>query len=196
MLGLRVRKVAAAAISLLILIGCSCKANQEEVEMDNYSIALQKTDPGAVPLLEQGSVAEQEAIARFSAFYQVFSTEVIRKDIRAVYAPHAYFRDPFKEVIGADDIEEYFLKSAETIHECTFEIEDVAVHEGDYYFRWIMNLTTKRYRDEPIRAPGMSHVRFDEKGMVVFHQDYWDSSVIYEKVLLLGSTIRWIKRQF
>ena len=138
MLTIRVRKAAAAAILLFILIGYSCRASQEGVEMDNYSIALQKTDPGAVPLLKQGSVTEKEAIARFSALYQVFSEEVIRKDIRAVYAPNDYFRDPFKEVIGADEIEEYFLKSAETIHECRFEIEDVAVHDGDYYFRWIM----------------------------------------------------------
>ena len=136
------------------------------------------------------------ALERFENFYQVFSEEVVRRDIRSVYAAQAYFRDPFKEVIGIDAIEEYFLKSAETVHECTFDITDIAVHEGNYYFRWTMHLITKRYKDKPIHAPGMSHVRFDEKGMVTFHQDYWDAGVVYEKVFLLGSVIRWIKSQF
>ncbi len=164
--------------------------------MEHYSKALEKTDPVAVPVLERGSATEQEAIARFSAFYQVFSEEVIRQDVRTVYAKDAYFGDVFKEVQGLDNIEEYFLKSAETIHECTFDIQDIAVHDGNYYFRWTMNLTTKRYRDKPIQAKGMSHVRFDREGKIIFHQDYWDSGVIYEKVPVIGAVIRWIKGKF
>ena len=188
----------AATLTILVLIPfvCSCTGSREEVEMDGYFQALGDTDPGKITIPEGGSATEREAIVRFSDFYQVFSEEVIRKDVRNVYAPTAYFGDPFKVVEGVDEIEEYFLKSAETIHECTFDIVDVASHDGDYYFRWIMNLTLKRYRNKPVRAVGMSHVRFDQKGMVVFHQDYWDSSVIYEKVLGLGSVIRWIKGRF
>ena len=146
--------------------------------------------------LAPGSAEEKVALERFEKFYQEFSEDVVRRDIRKVYAAEAYFRDPFKEVIGIDAIEEYFLNSAETVHECTFDITDVAVHEGNYYFRWTMHLVTKRYKDKPIDAPGMSHVRFDENGMVTFHQDYWDAGVVYEKVFLLGSVIRWIKGQF
>ena len=164
--------------------------------MDHYGKALQRTNPATSSCLEPGSDREREALDRFTAFYQIFSEEVVRRDLRAVYAPDAYFRDPFKEVMGINEIEEYFLKSAETVHECTFEIVDIAVHEGEYYFRWTMNLVTKRYRNKPIQAPGMSHVRYDENGMVVFHQDYWDAGVVYEKIFVLGSVIRWIKGQF
>ena len=88
------------------------------------------------------------------------------------------------------------LKSAETVHTAGFDIQDVAVHEGNYYFRWVMDLTTKRWKDEPITTVGMSHVRFDRDGRVTFHQDYWDTSVVYEKVPVMGSVIRWIRRQF
>lgn len=184
------------AVFLLLLIGCSGTPNGEDVEMHQYAKALQETDSARVAVLERGSAREQEALARFSAFYKIFSEEVVRKDVRAVYASNAYFRDPFKEVIGIDDLEAYFMKSTETIQSCTFDISDVAVHEGNYYFRWVMDLTTKRYSAKPIQAPGMSHVRFDENGKVVFHQDYWDSGVVYEQVFLLGSVIRWIKNQF
>jgi hypothetical protein len=196
----RLGKPGAAAATLtvlfLTLFVCSCTASRQEVEMEGYFHALGETEPGKINMPDEGSAAEKEAFSRFTEFYQVFSEEVIRKDVRNLYAPEAYFRDPFKGVEGIEEIEEYFLKSAETIHECTFDIVDVAGDDGEYYFRWIMNLTLKRYRDKPIRAVGMSHVRFDEKGMVVFHQDYWDSGVIFDKVFGLGSVIRWIKGKF
>jgi len=164
--------------------------------MEQYAEALKQTDPATIPTLDPGSEAEKEAIQRFTDFYQVFSAEIIRKDVRSVYAETAYFADPFKEVQGIQAIEEYFLKSAEAIHECTFDIQDVAIHEGNYYFRWVMHLITKREKDEPVHALGMSHVRFNRQGMVSFHQDYWDSSIIYEKVPVMGWVIRWIRGKF
>jgi hypothetical protein len=185
-------------ICLLIFIasGCAATTHQEEYEMNTYFKVLDETDPTKVGNLEPGSDEEKEAIARFTTFYAVFSADVIKKGVKNLYAEDAYFRDVYKTVRGRDSIEAYFLKSAETVHECTFDIQDIAVHEGNYYFRWIMHLTTKRWKDEPIKAVGMSHVRFDKEGMVIFHQDYWDSSIIYEKVPIMGSVIRWIKRQF
>jgi ketosteroid isomerase-like protein len=179
-----------------IVSGCAPKSHQEGYEMNNYFKVLDETDPAKIATLEPGSDKEKEAIARFNAFYAVFSADSIIKGVKNLYAEDAYFRDVYKTVRGRDSIEAYFLKSAETIHECTFDIQDIAVHEGNYYFRWIMNLTTKRWKDEPITAVGMSHVRFDKEGMVIFHQDYWDSSIIYEKIPIMGSVIRWIKKQF
>jgi limonene-1,2-epoxide hydrolase len=179
-----------------IVSGCVATTHQEEYEMNTYFKALDETDPVNIGTLEEGTDEENEAISRFTAFYAVFSADVIKKGVRNLYAENAYFRDVYKTVQGRDSIEAYFLKSAETIHECTFDIQDIAVHEGNYYFRWIMHLTTKRWKDQPITAVGMSHVRFDKEGMVIFHQDYWDSSIIYEKVPIMGSVIRWIKRQF
>jgi len=186
----------ALGICLIMLSACAGTGNQEDYTMQNYQHALDTTHPHTVGSPDPGSVTEQEAIALFKSFYAVFAEDSIRERTRTVYAENAYFRDGYKEVSGVDNIEAYFLKSADTIHECTFDIQDVAVHDGNYYFRWIMHLTTKRWKDEPIKAVGMSHVRFDQDGRVTFHQDYWDTSIIYEKVPVMGSVIRWIKKQF
>jgi hypothetical protein len=180
----------------IFMIGCSAGKNQEGYGMENYIRALEITDPQTTETIQPDSETEKHAIERFKSFYAVFSSDIIKKDVRNVYAETAYFRDGYREVQGRDAIEAYFLKSAETVHECTFDIQDVSVHNGNYYFRWIMHLTTKRWKDEPITAVGMSHVRYDRDGMVTFHQDYWDTSVIYEKVPIMGSVIRWIKQQF
>ena len=189
------RRMFLHVIILVVLMGCGGKGFKEGTEM-LYNKMLVDTDPKKIETVQPDSEKEREAIDRFTSFYQVFSTEIIKNKIKTVYAESAYFRDGYREVRGLENIEAYFLKSAETVHECTFDIQDVAIHEGNYYFRWVMNLTTKRWKDEPITAVGMSHVRFDKDGKVIFHQDYWDTSLVYEKIPIMGSVIRWVRKQF
>jgi hypothetical protein len=41
----------------------------------------------------------------------------------------------------------------------------------------------------------MSHVRYDKNGKIIFHQDYWDTGVILEKIPVLGTIITWIRNR-
>ena len=41
----------------------------------------------------------------------------------------------------------------------------------------------------------MSHVRFNETVAKFFHQDYWDTSIIYEEAPVLGRMITWIRKR-
>jgi hypothetical protein len=189
------RFLLAAALLLPLVGGCVHKA-REGVEMIRYEKALAESDPAKAGMLQPGSPEEREAVARFKEFYKVFSAEGIRKSLRGLYADGAYFRDGFKEVVGIEAMETYFLNSAEGVQSCTFDIRETSVHEGNYYFRWIMDLTMKRSPNDPIRTVGMSHVRFDRSGKVSFHQDYWDTGAVYEKLPVLGAVIRWIKAKF
>ena len=191
----RTRNLVLIVIVILIAGGCAHRG-QEGGDMIRYETILAETDPAKVAGPQPGSELEKEAIARFVDFYRVFSSEAIRKGLRGLYADGAYFRDGFKEVVGIEAMEAYFLNSAEGIQTCTFDIQETAVHGGNYYFRWVMHLTMKRYPDDSIRTVGMSHVRFDAKGKVIFHQDYWDTGVVYEKIPVMGAVIRWIKKKF
>lgn len=182
-------------VVLLIAGGCAHRG-EEGGDMIRYEKALAETDPAKVSGLQTGSELEKEAIERFKAFYRVFSTEVIRKELRGLYADSAYFRDGFKEVVGIDAMEAYFLNSAEGIQSCTFDIQETAAHQGNYYFRWVMHLSMKRSPDDPIRTVGMSHVRYNDGGKVIFHQDYWDTGAVYEKIPVMGAVIRWIRKKF
>jgi limonene-1,2-epoxide hydrolase len=180
---------------LMVLSACSFDASQKGTFMKNYYQALNDTDTQKIPPLIQGSSEEKKAIDAFTDFYRVFSEERIRQLLRGVYRQDAYFRDGFREVQGIDNIEKYFISSTEAVHECTFDIQDVAVHAGNYYFRWIMTLVQKRNKDDRFQAVGMSHVRFDDTGKITFHQDYWDTGIIYEKAPVLGPIITWIRQR-
>jgi limonene-1,2-epoxide hydrolase len=185
----------ALGIILIVLLGCTYDESKKGAFMKNYSQILASTDPQKIESLRQGSEEEKKAIEKFYDFYKVFSADVIRKSIKDVYAENAYFRDGFREVQGTENLEKYFLSSTETFHECTFDIQDIASHEGNYYYRWVMNLVLKRNKDEKLQAVGMSHVRYDKNGKIIFQQDYWDTGVIFEKIPVLGTIITWIRNR-
>jgi limonene-1,2-epoxide hydrolase len=185
----------AACIALLFLTGGATDGKKEAFEMTDYYKALEESEPENMELLEHGSASEHETIRNFINFYSIFSEERIKSSVQDLYADDAYFRDGFREVRGVENIEAYFLSTTEAFHECIFDIQDVANSNGNYYFRWIMKLTLKRDKDNPLEATGMSHIRFNAKGKVVFHQDYWETSLLYERLPVIGWMIRWVKKQ-
>ena len=189
------RYIVILGLILIVLSACTYDESKKGAFMKNYMQVLALTDPQKIETLRQGSEEEKKAIEKFYDFYKVFSGDVIRKTIKGVYAENAYFRDGFREVQGVENLEKYFLSSTETFHECTFDIQDVASHEGNYYYRWVMNLVLKRNKDEKLQAVGMSHVRYDKNGKIIFHQDYWDTGVIFEKIPVLGPIITWIRNR-
>lgn len=175
-----------------VLLG-ACTASRSADPLGNYRKTLAATDPSTTPTLTPDSVVESEAVGRFVDFYKVFSAEAIRAKVRGIYADGAYFRDPFHEVSGIDAIERYFVASTAGVEECRFDIQDVAGFHGNYYVRWVMHLRTKRDPGNPIETVGVTHVRFDDGGKVVFHQDYWDAGIVYERIPLVGWMIEKVK---
>lgn len=119
----------------------------------------------------------------------------MRANVRDVYAQDAYLNDTLKEHHGIDDIEAYFVKTADAVEQTTVEVVDVASSNGNYYVRWIMNITFKDLNDgEMTSSIGLTHLRFNTEGKVVFHQDYWDSaSGFFDYVPVIGRLVRWVR---
>lgn len=180
-------------VTVIALSGCT---GGKPMTLENYYRELAATDPAKAALVKPGSAEEKAGIEAFRDYYKVFAADVIRRGTKNLYAKDAFFKDGYKEVKGVEAIEAYFLATTEAVVSCTFDITDVSVHEGNYYFRWVMKLTIKRDKDNPMEQIGMSHIRFDPEGKVIFHADYWDTSIVFERVPVLGAIIRWAKEQF
>lgn len=179
---------------VLIFCGCASGVNDKRHAMETYYQALQETEPQQGEVLQPGSEEERAAIERFIALYATYTEDNIRGNVRDLYAPDAYYRDSFIELQGIEDIEAYLIEGTHMMHVLTFDVQDVAVHEGNYYLRWITRFSLKRKKDEVIHFPGMSHVRFNKEGRIIFHQDFWDAGVIYERLPIIGFFIRKLKR--
>ena len=180
-------------VPIVALAGC---AGGSPMTLENYYKELSATDPAKTALVKHGSAEEKAGIENFKEYYRIFAENVIRRDTKKLYAKEAFFKDGYKEVKGVDAIESYFIATTKAIVSCTFDITDVSIHEGNYYFRWVMTLTIKRDKDNPLKQIGMSHVRFAPDGKIIFHADYWDTSVVFERAPVIGSIIRWAKEQF
>lgn len=185
-------------LAATLFAGCTAPVELERESMAAYRRALQASDPARRELLRQGAANEAEAIARFVDFYREYTAAHVHAHVREVYAEDAFFRDAFREVQGIDAIEEYFARAARSADLVRFEIESVAEADGNYYVRWVMKYQATRDATEPLdEALGVSHVRFDPAGKVVFQQDYMDPArAVYEKVPLLGWILYKIRSRF
>jgi ketosteroid isomerase-like protein len=174
-----------------MLAGCSTKPKPAGPDPEACRVALEKT--GGVEPMPADSPAEREALQRFRDFYAVYSADAIRANVREVYAEHAWFGDPYHTVEGIDAIEHYFLVMAEPVEHCTFTVDSVQRAGSDYYARWTMTLVSRASGKEPITAMGMSHVRFNREGKIVFQQDYWDTSAMLDRLPVVGFWTRLVK---
>ena len=166
----------------LFLAGCSMTGPKLTAPTEAYRRALEETDHGGTsPLTPE---QRDEAIARVMALFEDYSEENLRRNIREVYAENLFFRDGFKEFSQVGPLEDYMIHSTEPLRTCTFDFEPAVVSGQDVFLRWTMNLNLKRDKvTEVDRAIGMSHLRFDAQGKVVFQQDYWDpTDVLYRRI--------------
>lgn len=163
--------------------------------MESYYQALHDTEPHEDEILRPGSEKERAAIERFVSLYTTYSEDNVRRHVRDLYAYDAYYRDSFTEMHGIENIEAYLIQGTHIMHNLTFDLQDVAVHDGNYYFRWVTRFSQKQKKDEFTYLPGMSHVRFNKEGKIIFHQDFWDAGIIYERLPIIGFFIRWVKKR-
>ena len=164
-------------LAVLLLVGgvlVSCQYPNLSRERVAEFEEAQRLAGGSGPV--PGSQAEQEAIARVKDFLSTLSPESVKTKTSLVYAEDAYFNDTLKTLHGAEAIEEYLLKTAETVNSIEVVFEDVARSGPDFYFRWRMDFEAPKLRGgDTLRSIGMTQIRFDADGKVAMHQDYWDS---------------------
>jgi hypothetical protein len=145
-----------------------------------------------------GSPAEAEALARFGAFFESFSPDRVGGLLAATYAEDIYFNDTLKAVRGRHTLAHYLAESAAAVEDCRVRVlSTTRTAEGEYLLRWRMSIRFKRFRrGVDTETVGLSHLRFDADGRVVYHQDYWNAADgLYEHIPVLGSLIRLIKRR-
>jgi hypothetical protein len=139
---------------------------------------------------------EAEALARFARFFADFSPNKIGVLLDQTYAQDAWFNDTLKTIEGREALRTYLRHSAEAVESCTVEVkEHLQNARGDYFVRWVMKIRFKKFKKgQDTETIGMSHLRFNQAGLVCFHQDYWDATAgIFEHIPVLGWMIAKIK---
>jgi len=173
------------------MTGCTSKSKNRSPDWTRNTDVVEKT--AHLQTMKPDGKLEDEALKRFNSFYEEYSSEAISAGVRELYAEDAWFGDPFHIVEGIDEIEHYFLVMAEPVKSCTFSVDSIQRSGIDYFARWTMVLESKAAKGEIITTIGISHVRFNSEGKVVFQQDYWDSSSMLERLPIVGYWTRLVK---
>ena len=183
----------------MLLIGAfalvSCRSpNASVARVATFQAAISSANATE---LRPDSPEEKDAINRVKALLSDLSAENVAATTKNVYAQDAYFNDTLKTLHGADAIEEYFLHTAATVTSISVDFDDVARSGRDYYFRWRMDFQApKLSRGETIRTIGISQIRFNADGKVVFHQDFWDSAAgLFEHLPVTNQMIHAVRKR-
>lgn len=143
--------------------------------------------------------ARQVELNRLEAFYTELTADNLT-EIRSIYAPGAYFKDPFNEVTGIEAIEHIFSHMFTTVAKPRFEVISRVLGSGENdheaFLVWLFHWKAPTGMTLPPPIRGSSHIKFDTTGRVVYHRDYWDAAEeLYETLPVLGSVLRLIKRK-
>lgn len=116
--------------------------------------------------------------------------------LRELYAPDAYFKDPFNEVHSVTDIERIFTHMFQQVQAPRFVVSD-AVQQGDQAFLvWTFHFRMPGAGGAEQCIRGSTHVRFRPDGKVSHHRDYWDAAEeLYAKLPVLGWLMRGLQRR-
>ena len=113
-----------------------------------------------------------------------------------LYSEQARFKDPFNEVQGVPAIRGVFAHMFTSLDGPHFEIQEVLVQGDQCFLTWDFVFRMKRFRKDEQRIHGGSHLRLAPDGRIDMHRDYWDvAEELYEKLPVLGSLMRWLKRR-
>ncbi len=117
------------------------------------------------------------------------------QQLHLIYSGDAFFKDPFNEVEGLDEIKPIFLHMFAQVGNPRFKIHSHVLQHNEAFLSWDFVFEMKRKPGVEQRIRGATHLRFNAVGRVNYHRDYWDAAEeLYEKIPVLRSLMRLLKR--
>ncbi|WP_240687442.1 nuclear transport factor 2 family protein [Alcanivorax sp. 24] len=176
-----------ATVSLLAAAGCAHSPDSPGYS-HLYEHALEQ-QRGVTPV-------PAGALERFIALYSPIDAHYLRAHLDEVYAERIYFNDTLATFYQRDELKAHMLKTAERLNEMRLRIRKIWRDDDDVFLQWIMETRfTVLGRERGSRTIGISQLRFNRQGQVIFHQDFWDSSQGLDQHLpIIGPVTRMLRQ--
>ena len=182
-----------ALFAAVVACGQPRLAQQELVEA--YERALAATEARARSDWTSHPGALAAAVERIQRYYENVTRDSVEALTGRLYSSDAYLCDTLHIARGAEQIEAYFLKTAERVSVMEVTILGYSASGPEVYTRWRMTIAADALDDgRPVTTYGISHLRFDHEGKVILHQDFWDASAgFFEHLPVLGGIIQRVR---
>lgn len=131
-------------------------------------------------------------LSALADWYESLTPETLAR-LGEHYAANAWFKDPFNEVSGLEAIRRVFAHMFATLRAPRFRVTARVADESGALLVWEFRFGAGR-REYLVR--GATHLRFNARGKVTYHRDYWDTAEeLYAKAPLLGGLVRLLRRR-
>lgn len=136
------------------------------------------------------------SLANIVQFFESLTPQSVA-DIATFYDPQARFKDPFNEVTGVPAIERIFQHMFGALDQPRFVITAQVLQGAQCFLTWEFRFGFKGHQRGVTQViQGATHLTLSDGGQITLHRDYWDAAEeLYEKLPLLGSLMRWLKRR-
>ena len=112
--------------------------------------------------------------------------------VQSIYAYDVIFIDPFHQIQGLTNLNQYFAGLYQNVESCQFTFGEVYSKATSAMITWNMAFKHRRLSKQLIEVSGSTHICFDEK--IHFQRDYFDAGkMLYEHIPAIGAVIKHIK---
>ena len=170
-------------LALATMAGCTSSPTDSYV--DDYQRA-QEQFPGS---------SESVELEAFFNLYSKLAGDDVAERVQRAYADEMFFNDTLHTSHSAADLADYMQETSERVDKVDVTILDHWQRGADVYVRWHMDTTfTVTGKQRHAQSVGITHLRFNEQGKIVLHQDFWDSTEgFYRHIPVSGHAINWIR---
>lgn len=136
----------------------------------------------------------EDSLQQLIRFFETIDAGNVSQ-LSLVYSEDVFFKDPFNEVRGLDEVVRIFSHMFEQVDGPRFVVTGHVLQGDQAFLTWDFLFRMKRFSAAEQCIRGATHLRFGADGKANFHRDYWDAAEeLYEKLPLLGSLMRGLKR--
>lgn len=138
----------------------------------------------------------KQAVEKIVGFFETLAPQNVER-FGDFYTEEAFFKDPFNEVRGLDEVQRIFQHMFVALQEPRFVITARVVEGDQCFLSWDFHFRFKRFNPEVNQIiRGATHLRLAPDGRIRFHRDYWDAAEeLYEKLPVVGGLMRWLKKR-
>lgn len=180
-------KVTCLSLMAVLLTGCAGR------DRASYASSYQE----AANRFSGVAVEDMAPVERFKAVYADLQGPELAARISAAYAEDLYFNDTLHTFSDRAALTRYLEETAARVESVEVDVDRVIVDGADVWLKWRMQ-TRARALGRTMQADtiGMTHLRFNSSGLVVLHQDYWDSTEgVFSHIPFIGGLVRWTRNR-
>ncbi|WP_158083140.1 nuclear transport factor 2 family protein [Methyloprofundus sedimenti] len=136
-------------------------------------------------------------VANFADLYNHLNHNHVANQVTKTYAESLYFNDTLVTIDNREELIKYLEQTQQEVESMSLEVIQVFSKDEDVFVQWKMQTEfTIMGKHSNVNSIGISHLRFNEEGKIILHQDYWDSTNgFFQHIPVIGGLILWVKNR-